>query len=498
MSESEQITGAPVLEKKNTSFGGDVFRLVGGTVIAQIIGVITIPIISRFFGPEAYGTAALFTSITSILVVICCWRYELAIVIPKKDEEAASVFFVSLLATSITTSIIFIITAFWAEPIFKLLKTETLLPFKWFIPCFVAAYGVFTTFNYWNSRLKRFNRVALAGVLNSTAFSFINIIAGIFKYTSAGIMICSYTIGRAIASFSIGLEIIKKDWSFLKANYSFKNILTTAKIYKKFPLIDIWSAFLNTLSSNIASILLAFYFNSIIVGYFAFGYRFLSLPLSLIASSMSQVFFQRGAAALHENKLNTITEEVFYNMYMFCLFPIGILAVIGPELFSFVFGEKWYEAGIYAQYLAPWIFFNMVCSPLTTISETTNHQEVGLLFNILLLISRLLALYIGGLSKDIYYTLTIYSFSGAIIYILWICQMLKLSKCRLVDTFKKVFKETLLVGFILIPIIIFKFNFKNDIVLFLLVAIISLIYLWLFLKRNNKLKHKLLSRFRAN
>ena len=72
------------LKKNNTSFKGDVFRLVGGTVIAQIIGIITVPIISRFFGPEAYGTAALFTSITGVISVICCWRYELAIVVPEK------------------------------------------------------------------------------------------------------------------------------------------------------------------------------------------------------------------------------------------------------------------------------------------------------------------------------------------------------------------------------------------------------------------------------
>ena len=149
------------LKKNNTSFKGDVFRLVGGTVIAQVIGVITVPIISRFFGPEAYGTAALFTSITGVIAVISCWRYELAIVIPEKDEEAASVFFVSLFAAITTTTLTILLTAFYAEPIFKLLKSENLLPYKWLIPIFVLFHGVYTTFNYWNSRSKRFSRVAL-------------------------------------------------------------------------------------------------------------------------------------------------------------------------------------------------------------------------------------------------------------------------------------------------------------------------------------------------
>lgn len=168
MAEELQNNTAPVLEKKNTSFKGDVFRLVGGTVIAQIIGVITIPIISRYFGPGAYGTAALFTAITSVLAVVACWRYELAIVIPEKDEEAASVFFVSLFATVITTQVVSLLTVFWAESIFKLLKSEALLPDKWFIPLFVFLQGLYMTFNYWNSRTKRFSRVAAAGIINST------------------------------------------------------------------------------------------------------------------------------------------------------------------------------------------------------------------------------------------------------------------------------------------------------------------------------------------
>ena len=156
------------LKKNNTSFKGDVFRLVGGTLIAQIIGIITVPIISRFFTPEAYGTTALFTSITGVITSICCWRYELAIVIPEKDEEAATVFFISLFAAFTTTVLTVLLIGFHSESLFKLLKTENLLPYKWFIPAFVLFHGVYTTLNYWNSRNKRFSRVALAGILNSS------------------------------------------------------------------------------------------------------------------------------------------------------------------------------------------------------------------------------------------------------------------------------------------------------------------------------------------
>ncbi|MBQ2591834.1 MAG: oligosaccharide flippase family protein [Candidatus Riflebacteria bacterium] len=86
MNKQSDIDGQQTLVKNNTSFKGDVFRLVGGTIIAEIIGIITVPIISRLFGPDVFGTVALFASVTGLLTVIACWRYELAIVIPENDE----------------------------------------------------------------------------------------------------------------------------------------------------------------------------------------------------------------------------------------------------------------------------------------------------------------------------------------------------------------------------------------------------------------------------
>ena len=73
-------------------FSRDILTLVTGTTIAQIITILASPVITRLYGPEAFGLLAIFTSITSIISVIICLRYEPAIMLPKSDEEAANVF----------------------------------------------------------------------------------------------------------------------------------------------------------------------------------------------------------------------------------------------------------------------------------------------------------------------------------------------------------------------------------------------------------------------
>ena len=491
MAEEQQNTTAPVLEKKNTSFKGDVFRLVGGTVIAQIIGIITIPIISRFFGPEAYGTAALFTAITSVLAVVACWRYELAIVIPEKDEEAASVFFVSLFATVVTTLLVSLLTAFWAESIFKLLKSEVLLPYKWFIPLFVFLQGLYMTFNYWNSRTKRFNRVAAAGIINSTTTRVINIITGFLGHASGGAMVKALTAGQAAASGIIGTQIIKNDSSFLKTNFNFREILASIKRYKKFPLISTWSAFLNTLSANLPAMLLTYYFSSTAAGLFAFGHRLLTYPLSIIGSSMSQVFFQRSSEALHENKLNKLTEKVFIQLITLGLYPTLLLMIVAPEIFGVVFGNKWIEAGVFSQILAPWIFFNFICSPLTTISELFNKQEIGLCFNALLIATRYFSLFIGGLLKQIYLGLVIYSLTGAITYIIWSAVLLKLACASRRIIFKNSVNELCKVLLFLIPVLLLKSSIYNSLVVILsTTGFVTFLY-YLYQIKNNAEIHSL-------
>ena len=54
----------------------------------QILGIIFVPIITRIYPPAIYGTLAVFISLVTILVDISAFRYELAIPIPEKDEDA--------------------------------------------------------------------------------------------------------------------------------------------------------------------------------------------------------------------------------------------------------------------------------------------------------------------------------------------------------------------------------------------------------------------------
>ena len=92
MTESKDTAGQTTLvsDKGGSSFAIDVLKLVSGTALAQALSLLVAPILSRLYSPNAFGTAALFASLVSIVGVIVCFRYEQAIMLPKRDEEAAN------------------------------------------------------------------------------------------------------------------------------------------------------------------------------------------------------------------------------------------------------------------------------------------------------------------------------------------------------------------------------------------------------------------------
>ena len=121
-------------QRRNTTFKGDVLRLVSGTGLAQLIGVLAAPILTRLYAPEAFGVAALFASITGILGVLACMRYELSIVLPDNDREAANLLGVSLCFSVLIALLTVPIIGFAGPQVLQWVRMPELGPYLWLAP----------------------------------------------------------------------------------------------------------------------------------------------------------------------------------------------------------------------------------------------------------------------------------------------------------------------------------------------------------------------------
>ena len=410
-------------QRRNTTFKGDVLRLVSGTGLAQILTILAAPILTRLYAPEAFGMAALFASITGILGVLACMRYELSIVLPDNDREAANLLGVSLCFALLIALLAVPIVGYGGPQILQWVGMLELAPYLWLVPITVFINGVFLALNYWNTRTKHFTRLSIARVTSAVATNSATLGAGFAGHATGGAMIAASVGGQAVATTVLGGQIYRDNGRFLVQSITWHEMWAGVKKYKRFPMISSWSALMNTASIQVPTLLLGFFFNSATVGFYAIGYRLLSLPVQLIGSSVSQVFFQRAAIAKHIGDLSKIVQATFAILLIISVFPFFLLMSIGPALFSFVLGADWRTAGIYVQILSPWIFFVFLTSPISSLINILEVQEVALIQNILLIITRVASIIIGGIAENILLALILFSISGVLIKI-WYCYYL--------------------------------------------------------------------------
>ncbi len=412
-----------ISSNQNLSFSRDVLKLVGGTAVAQAVSILASPLITRIYGPEAFGTAALFLSIVGIIGVVACLRYELAIMITKKEEEAANLLGLSILI-SVAMGILTLIV-FWQvkEQLLLKLNAPQLGPYIWLIPPAVFLSGAFISLSYWNSRKKHFWRLSLARINASLSTNGTQVGAGLAGYATEGCLIIGGIIGSLISTFVLGWQILRDDHKVLFEKVNLNGMRKGLSRYKRFLIFDTWSALLNSLSSQLPILILSGYFTSAIIGYYALAYRVLALPISVIGSSVGEVFFQRASKARYEGSLGTLVEKVTEVLLLISIYPLFLIFLFGEEIFSIIFGMNWGEAGIYAGILAPWILIVFTTSPISTLFSILEQQSNSLLVNIILTIFRAGSLLLGGVLDNVYIGLALFSLVGCcanIIVLFWL------------------------------------------------------------------------------
>jgi O-antigen/teichoic acid export membrane protein len=405
---------APV--KRNSTFKGDVLRLVSGTGLAQIIALLAAPILTRLYAPEAFGVAAIFAAITGILGVLACMRYELSIVLPDNDREAANLLAVSLSFSVLMTALTVPLIWYGGPELLQWAKMPELAAYLWLVPVTVLIHGLFTALNYWNTRTKHFTRLSIARVTSALASTSGSLGAGLSEHATGGALIAASISGQAVATTVLVGQIWRDNGRFILSSITWRKMWAGIKRHRKFPLYSSWSSLLNTASWMMPVVMLGAFFSPIIVGFYALGFRVLQTPLSLVSGALSQVFFQRASVARLNGTLPSLVEELFRRLLIVGVLPCLILTFLGEDLFILIFGEDWAEAGFYTQLLAPWALIWFISSPLSTVYIVLEQQHREPVIQGTILVTRVTALAIGGYLGDPRLAVLLFSLGGIFAY----------------------------------------------------------------------------------
>ena len=440
---SDKVTTPAIELKKGTAtFADNVFTLAGGATLAFVVSIFASPITSRLFGPEEFGLAALFQSGVSMLGPIACLRYQMAIVLPKNDENAAQVFVLCYIALLAMTTLTAILTSLFGTRVVLYLNAFELKPILWLFPIYFFLAGSTLPLIHWYTRQKRFKITAVNRVLSSFPISMAEICGGWAGFRTGGNLVVVRILGMIISPVFLVGRLLGGDARFIIRNVNRGRILKLAKRYIKFPLLDSWSILLEQISVHAPIILLTSFFSPAIGGLYAKTLYLMRLPSLIIGQSVGQVFFQKSAAIKADGKsLAGLVEAVFHRMITLGTLPFAILAIIGPELFGLFLGARWTESGVYAQILVPHVFIVLLGGSIGSLAGTLAKQELNLITGGLQLILRVSILVYGGLVlRDVRLTLFILMVSSVLVNLLWtylIMRAIKLSVTRPLSHFTR-------------------------------------------------------------
>jgi O-antigen/teichoic acid export membrane protein len=454
-----------------------VLKLVSGSVTAQILGILLVPLITRIYSPDDLGMFQLFLSISGILVIFSTFSYQFAIMLPKTEEDSANVSFLSAILVTIVSLFSALIVLLFPEKIEHIFNTPGISKYLIYIPIITFFNGIFNVQNYWLSRKVRFGIVAGSRIVNTVSTKAFQLVVPIIWSVSPLGLIAGYVAGFGCADLFM-LKGVKNDLKVFN-KVSLKRIKEMAIEYKNFPLYSSWSTLANTISPQVPTFLLAYYYSTSVVGYFSLANQVVNMPMGLLGIAIQQVFFQKISEVKNGNgpgDVKVIVKEVYKKLILLGVFPMILLLILGEEIFTFAFGKNWYISGVYVKILIPWIFLVFLSSPISTLYSVYDKQGVWFTFSIILLISRVVALVIGGTHGSPEYALALFSFTGVIFWLWNNAYLLNLAGISKRESVEVLIKYTMIGSIVSIPLILLQLLSVNIYLIFLATAIITPIY----------------------
>ncbi|WP_459943152.1 lipopolysaccharide biosynthesis protein [Deferrisoma palaeochoriense] len=334
----------------------------GGTGLAQALGVLAAPLLARLYTPAEFGVYSVYLAVISVMMVVASFRYDLALLIPEEEGGAAALFVIALACVGLNSggmlvgATVALKAGWWPDGWPSSLAI--------WVPLGVAGVGCAQVLIHWSVRGKAYERISGGKIAQAGAQLVGQVVGG----SAPGGLIIGDIIGRYVGCTVLVKGQVRKLRLALRF-VSMNDVKQAARDYARFPLVSTWGALLNAASLQLPVMIMAGAYGSGMVGQLGLASRVLSLPVSLLGQAIGQVFVGEASARLKgaPGGLLRLYNKLTRNVLIHCILP-GVLFFLGcPVLFRTVFGESWYEAGVYARILTPVVMGQLVLVPVAQV-----------------------------------------------------------------------------------------------------------------------------------
>lgn len=365
---------------------GNIFKnmaiLALGAGIAKALSFLLTPIITRIYSPEDFGVLSVFAAFTALIIPFSTLRYTVAIPLPRNDKIAFNLLtlcFTILITLSVLISVFLIL---FAKPILIFLSVDVLVPYWWLIIIMVFGSGLYDILRNWATREKTFKVLAKTKVTQILGASIVKIGLGLLGVKPLGLLF-----GNLVSQAGGIFSLTRKFFASFKANIGSikkKHLVFLFKYYGDYPKYRLPSQFLLVFCAKAPILFSSWLFGVEVTGQLGLSISMMGLPLLLFGQTTGQAYFAEISriGRKQPKEIFQVTKDVVKKLFLVSIIPFLFLLLFSPVAFPFVFGEQWFDAGVYTSILAPYLLFQFVSSPIMNALNVLNRQKIFLRINI--------------------------------------------------------------------------------------------------------------------
>lgn len=349
--------------------------LFSGNVIANAISFLSVPILSRIYSQSDFGDYAIVTSVASILQTSTALGLTSAVMAPKEDDEARKILTTAYCIQTVFITIFAValigLYIFKGYTLYELsgnyLLSVVLLYF------YSLIYSLFSFLSVFTNKQKK-NRVLFWNALiNSMALLLLAIPMGILGLGGIG-----YILAASCGYLTADIQMILNTRPFIpiKLRSSIKDIYIK---YRDFFLFQYPSNILGTFTVQLPNQLFSRFFGNSNLGGYAMCERLLGVPMRLIGSPISTVYFRQASLFVKDGKdLSSFTYRLISKILWISVVPVVLLLLFAKPVFTFILGEEWSVVGEITTILIVPYVLSFCSSCVTYCLVVLNKQKVNL------------------------------------------------------------------------------------------------------------------------
>ncbi|NEQ52615.1 MAG: oligosaccharide flippase family protein [Leptolyngbya sp. SIO3F4] len=375
------------LMRVRRDFIANAATLLSGSAIAQMILLLISPILTRLYTPNEFGEYALFTSIVMLASALVTGQYEVAIMLAHDDNEALNIFTIPIiLSTSICS---FALVGLFLIERIGLYSIKGSCFFHFLLYLSILFNTLHRALYYWHLRSKDYKKISKNKILMSTVNIIFSISVVWINDALPGLII-GFLTSRLIASIQLLISFLSSIKYNLKC-LQVGELYCLMKKYKDFPKYTAPQSLMDNFRLNAINFMISFFYGLDSLGLYSLAQRIIQVPLSFLAASISEVFYQRISSLMNDLEIKA-TLKLGQKIALSCFFgivcPLIFISLLFPIFFGIIFGEQWQEAGYLALIITPWLAFGFLSSCISTMPIVFERQRsfffIALIYNLLI------------------------------------------------------------------------------------------------------------------